>query len=235
MQANPTADRSPRAQPARNVVVAHPRKARSTWVLWLIVIVCALPFTLASALYFAPVWAEHIPGAGALVDRLVPDGKTNYGSLIDPQRPMPVLAARDLDGRALDLGSLRGRWIMVTVAAADCDEACVKRLYLMRQVRAAMGKEQPRVERLLLLTGPANIEPKVLAAYAGTTIARVDAAQAAAWLGTTVPGGAAPVLDAGRVFLVDPLGNLMLQWPADAQPARARKDLSRLLWASGIG
>ncbi|KAA3631763.1 MAG: hypothetical protein DWQ08_04420 [Proteobacteria bacterium] len=38
-----------------------------------------------------------------------------------------------------------------------------------------------------------------------------------------------------RVYLIDPIGNLVLSYAIDADPAKMRKDLSRLLRASQIG
>ncbi len=205
-------------------------RARQPWVLWLIVLVCALPFALASALYFAPVWVDAVPGARGLVERLLPDGKTNYGQLIEPQRPLHGFAAHDLDGQAVDLRALRGRWVMLAVAGDACDAACTARLYLMRQVRTSMGKDRDRIERVLILVGTAELDAATRAAYEGTTIVRAPANAVEAWIGR-----AQPEASGGALYLMDPLGNLMLRWPADAHPGKVRKDLSRLLWASRIG
>ena len=226
MQANPSADRLS----VRGAAPTAPaRKRGHPWALWLIVIICALPFTLAAALYFAPVWVGHVPGAERVVDALLPDGKTNYGELIEPQRPMHAFAAQDLDGRAVDLRALRGCWVMVTVASDACDAQCLAQLYLMRQVRTSMGKDRVRVERVLILTGAAQIDAATRADYDGTTIVRAQPADVQAWIGAPVPAML------GATYLIDPLGNLMLRWPVQAQPAKVRKDLSRLLWASSIG
>jgi hypothetical protein len=35
--------------------------------------------------------------------------------------------------------------------------------------------------------------------------------------------------------MIDPLGNLMMRFPKDADPNRIKKDLGRLLKASSIG
>ncbi|MEY3476732.1 MAG: hypothetical protein RLY65_1132, partial [Pseudomonadota bacterium] len=70
------------------------------------------------------------------------DSTTNYGSFIEPQR------------QALGLEAFRGKWVMFTVDAPQCDEFCAKRLYLMRQLRLTQGKDKDRIERVLLLSEP---------------------------------------------------------------------------------
>lgn len=227
MQANPSADRYASTAGATSAVRRLP--ARRPWALWLIIIICALPFTLAAALYFAPVWVGYVPGAERVVDSLLPDGKTNYGALIEPQRPLHAFPAQDLDGRAVDLRALRGRWVMVAIASDACDADCMAQLYLMRQVRTSMGKDRVRVERVLILTGAAQLDAATRADYAGTTIVRAQPGDVQAWIGVPAPAML------GATYLIDPLGNLMLRWPVQAQPVKVRKDLSRLLWASSIG
>lgn len=190
---------------------------RSRWPLWAVFVLCALP-TLAALLAY---W--HPPSRAWLTS-----GRTsNYGAVLDPQRPLPVdLRWVGLDGQRLDAERWRGKWLMLVRGPAECNDACVRRLYAMRQVRAALGKEQTRVERLWIVTSPGTVAPVLREAYAGTTMARTDASALARWL---------PDDDEAALYLVDPLGNLMMRWPADADPARVRKDLARLLWASRIG
>lgn len=235
MQANPPVDRQ---APAALTSAGMPAPARAgadgrrgIWKLWLIVVICALPFPLAAAIYFAPAWLDRVPAAAALVDWLTPDRRSNYGMLVEPQRPMPALATTAFDGRSVDLAALRGKWIMLGVSSDACDQACASRLYTMRQVRASTGKDQLRIQRVLLVTGDAAPAPQLLAAYEGTLVARVDAAQLAAWL----PAAEAGTALADHLYLIDPLGNLMLRWPRAADPAQVRKDIGRLLWASQIG
>ena len=59
---------------------------------------------------------------------------------------------------------------------------------------------------------------------------RADAAQLQSLMQPAAPAG----LD-GPIWIVDPLGNLMMRWPADADPNRMKRDLGKLLRASRVG
>ena len=159
-----------------------------------------------------------------------PEGRTNYGVLVEPQKSALDVHAKALDGTALPLSSLAGRWVMVSVDAGACDAACVGKLYAMRQVRLTTGKDRDRIERVMLITDDATPAAALRAEYEGTVMARIDAAGASRFF-------AAP--DAGRVadhvYMIDPLGNLMMRFPAGADPNRMKKDLARLLRASRTG
>lgn len=160
-----------------------------------IFLACAAPFVLGwAAWYFG--WA---PGATA-----------NYGELLTPQ---PVGGP---------LTGLRGKWVMVSFDAAACDAYCEKKLYYMRQIRKAQGKEQARVERLWVITGAGEPRAELLAEYEGMRLARA-------------PVEGFPGRRVDHIYLVDPLGNLMMRFPPDPDPSRMLKDLQRLLKWSKIG
>ena len=161
----------------------------------------AAPFALAwLAVQFD--WAPGIP--------------SNYGEFITPPRP--------LGGAALE--RLRGKWVLVTLDAAACDTYCEKKLFFMRQLRRAQGKDQERVERLWLLTDSGRPGAALGAAIAGTHVAP------AAALAARFPAAGA-VSD--HIYVVDPLGNLMMRYPREPDPSRMLKDLQRLLRVAGIG
>jgi len=147
---------------------------------------------------------------------LVPGTMGNYGTLLAP-KPVPLP----------DHPALKGKWVLVTFGGGACDALCERQLYFVRQVRRAQGREVNRVARLWLVTDGATPRAEVLAAIDGAVIApangRVD----------FPPGDGGAV--AAHVFLVDPLGNLMMRFPRDPDPARVIKDLQRLLRASGFG
>jgi hypothetical protein len=115
------------------------------------------------------------------------------------------------------------------VDAPACAEACAKKLFATRQARTMQGKERERVARLWLIAGdglpPAEVQP----AHPDLTIAKADPRllEALAAAGSQRPEEA--------IFLVDPLGNLILRYPADPDIKRLNKDLVRLLYASRIG
>lgn len=160
-----------------------------------------------------------------------PDGRRNFGDLIDPQRPLPAISGRTLDGQAVQLPSLRGQWLLMTVSGGACDARCEKNLYFQRQMREALGKEMGRVDRVWLITDDAAVAPGLLPALKGATVLRVPAAALAQWLQA----------EQGRelqnhLYVVDPIGNWMMRFPANldvASAAKAKRDLDRLLRAAG--
>lgn len=158
-------------------------------------------------------------------------GTTAYGRLVEPQRPIPPgLTVADMQGHTQALASLKGKWLMISVDAAACGKPCVEKLYYMRQVRALQGNERARVENVWLLTDDAPVSPSLREAYADTEMWRADPAALQAWL---------PSSDGTRItdhiYLVDPLGNLMMAFPKDPEPTKIKSDLSRLLRWSGTG
>lgn len=192
---------------------SHWRRYRT---LYLLLAVCVAPVIASYTAYYL----------------LPPSGRTNYGALIEPQRPLPALTLRRLDGAAVEASSLRGSWLMVQVADGACDAACEKRLWQMRQVRLTTGKDADRVQRVWLIVDDAPLATSVIREYDGTLFLRARASEVAAFL----PLPAEPEAGlADHIWLIDPLGNLMLRWPKDADPSRMKKDLIKLLKASGIG
>ena len=168
-----------------------------------------------------------------------PEGRTNFGVLVEPQRPLPELVAQDLDGKPVPMASLRGQWLVMSVAHAGCDARCESTLFLQRQLRAGLGKDKERVDWVWLIDDDAPVPAAMLPRLEGSTTVRIPAQSAAQWLGD---GTAAPLY--GVVYLVDPLGNYMMRFPApdletdstqDAKLLHAKKvkrDVERLLRAS---
>jgi hypothetical protein len=130
------------------------------------------------------------------------------------------------DGAAFSLRELRGRWILVAQARGDCDERCLDKLIVMRQVRLALGRDAERVERVLLVDGDRLPDAVKLAAFPGMHVA-IGAP------GSGVDARAAADLD--HVYLVDPNGNVMMRWRSTDDPKGMLLDLQRLLRASQIG
>jgi hypothetical protein len=135
----------------------------------------------------------------------------NYGELIPPH----TLSAPPFQ-------ELRGKWVLVTFDSAACDAYCEKKLYYVRQVRKAQAKEQARLERLWVITDAGMPRAELLAAIEGTRVST-----------TKLEGFPGDPVD--HIYLVDPLGNLMLRFPRDPDPSRMSKDLQRLLRYSRVG
>jgi hypothetical protein len=176
-----------------------------------IALVCVAPFVAALIAYF--YW--H------------PQGGMNYGDLI-PVHPLIDPPLRHLDQRSFKLSSLRGKWVLLQLDRADCAAACRAKLYNMRQVRLAQGRDMDRVERVWLILNEAPLETQLMREYDGTRMLRAG--------GSPILAEFAPAREVrDHIYLIDPLGNLMMRFPKDADPRRMNKDLGRLLRASRVG
>jgi hypothetical protein len=192
---------------------------RGRWKLLLVLLVCAAPLIASYLTYYV----------------IKPQGRTNYGDLIDPRAfPIPALGSTTLDGRPEGLDKYHGKWIMLKVGGGRCGQECNEQLFEMRQLRLMQGKDMDRIERVWLITDDAPLDTVVIRAYDGMHMLRADGATVTRWL---------PV-DAGttaeqHLYLIDPLGNLMMRFPKDADRPHARKkmykDIAKLLKASAIG
>lgn len=179
-------------------------------------------FLLLLAVFVVPVVAAYLAYFGWR-----PAGHTNYGDLITVT-PLQQTAGTTHDGTPFDLKALQGKWVMVHVGPTSCDAACVNQLYLMRQIRITQGKEQSRIERLWVLTDSGSVAPSLLQEYPGMHVWR----SAQAGFAEQFPAGDGR---ASHLYMVDPLGNLMLRFPARPDAKRMMKDLKLLLKASQIG
>jgi hypothetical protein len=185
------------------------------WKLFAIIAVCVAPLIASYLTYYV----------------IKPQGRTNYGTLIDPRaHPVPALGASTLDGIPAGLDAFKGKWLMLQVADSECDASCQKKLYDMRQLRLAQGKDMDRVERLWLITDEKPLETLLIREYDGTHMLRVKSEALKSWL--PAESGTTP---ADHIYMIDPLGNLMMRFPKDADPNKIKKDLARLLKASRIG
>lgn len=216
--AGPDPDRTP-ASPLGMTVHALPaldvddrRRTRSgRWKMLAVLAVCAAPVIASYVAYF---WVR-------------PQARTNYGELITPPQPMPAaLPITDLDGRRVEPASLQRQWLLVTVADAACDEACGRRLVLMRQLRETLGRDRDRVDKVWLVADAGRPTDALLGAT-GATALQVPREALDGWL-KPAPGQR---LD-DHLYLVDPMGQWMMRMPVDPDPAKVKRDVERLLRAS---
>lgn len=187
---------------------------RSRNQLFLLIAVFFAPLAVAFALYYG-AWR--------------PMGATNHGELISPPRPLPTAALVAADGAALDEDFLLGRWSLVYIGEGACDARCREALTLMRQTRLALGDDMPRVQRVLLATGNCCDASYLAAEHTGLVVGRTDSQAGSAML------EAFPDAASGRIYIVDPLGNLMMSYAPAAPPKGLLEDLKKLLKLSRIG
>jgi cytochrome oxidase Cu insertion factor (SCO1/SenC/PrrC family) len=183
-----------------------------------------LVLLLVAAMFFLPV-------IGAIVlfqSGWRPQSQVNHGELVIPARPVSDVALTAPDGQVRRFSQLQKKWTMLYFGPADCDSGCRRQLYLMRQVHIAQGPGTDRVQRVFVVTGPGSLD--VLLKDYPTMQFLTGPADAIRQLAVQfqLPAGS-PLDRLGRVYLVDPAGNFMMSYPADAEGEGMRRDLVRLL------
>ena len=184
------------------------------WKMIVVLLVCASPVAASYLAYYV----------------IKPEGRRNFGELIDPQRPLPAIATKSLDGKTGQLAALRNQWLLLSVSGGACDAQCDTNLYFQRQLRESLGREKERLDRVWLIDDETPVRTALLPALAAATVLRVAPADVGQWI-EAAPGKRLQ----DHLYLVDPLGNLMMRFPAnlDAESAaKAKRDLDRLLRAS---
>jgi len=185
-------------------------RRRGRRIAFAILALCAAPTVAAWLAYF--VWQ--------------PQSRLNYGELIEA-RAISDPELRRLDGSPFRLSQLRGRWVLLQIDSGACAEGCGRKLLYMRQARLAQGRDAERIERMWLLADGSPPDAALLRDHEGLHIARAPGPLLAEF-----PAARSPYY---HIYLLDPLGNLILRFPSDPDAQRMVKDLARLLRASRVG
>jgi hypothetical protein len=194
-------------------VVDEAARRRNRQVLLLIAALFFLPVALAFLLYYGGLW--------------MPAARVNHGELILPVRPVPKLSLPAVAGT---WSGFAGKWSLVYVGAGGCDETCRKALTVIRQTRLALNNDMTRVQRVFLATGRCCQLSYLAQEHPGLIV--LDATDpAAAPLLLAFPNKNAQT----GVFVVDPLGNLMMRYDSREDPRGLLQDLQKLLRLSHIG
>lgn len=153
----------------------------------------------------------------------------NYGELITPVRPTGEIMLTQLDGSPLAIKTLRGKWLLVYAGGGACDARCEHSLYAMRQVRLLQNREQDRVRRVWVVTDAVAPRAELLQGRFEGTLAVRDPQRALL--------DKLPVKSelGNHIYVIDPLGNIMMRYDPDPDLRRMAKDLERLLRASWVG
>lgn len=164
-----------------------------------------------------------------------PGGGTNQGDLIDPARPLPEVSLRRLDGAPTGPRWLTGKWTVLYVGDGACNARCRKVLFLTRQTRIALNKDEDRIQRVFLVTGHCCDRTYLAAEHPDLLVARLEGPQGADLLARFPVYDRVPVAEAGLIYVIDPLGNLMMSYGTAAPDKALLNDLKKLLRLSHIG
>jgi cytochrome oxidase Cu insertion factor (SCO1/SenC/PrrC family) len=166
-----------------------------------------------------------------------PSGTINHGELVEPARAIKDVGLTRLDGKQMRFADLQKKWTLVYFGSAECLSPCKDNLYKMRQVRLSLGADGTRVQRLFVVTDPNALDllKYELKEYPNMAVVTGPAKNVEALAGNfNLPVGT-PLDNLDRIYVVDPLGLLMMSYPADAAASGMRKDLKRLLKVSQVG
>ena len=185
------------------------KKNRRTLIL-LFVVLCA-PIIVSYTLYFSGVR---------------PGSTVNYGELLQV-KPLTGTALNQADQTIFRMRQLRGKWVLAIVDSGKCDDQCQKKLYYMRQVRLTQHKEKDRLERLWLIDDGEVPAPEILKDFEGMVVINAKDSD----LLSEIP---APASKHDHIYLIDPIGNLMMRFPKNPDAAQMAKDIKRLLKVSQL-
>jgi hypothetical protein len=189
-------------------------RSRNLRTLGMLAGLFVLPLLLSFWIYYATDWR--------------PVTHVNHGELITPARPLPRADLPVVSGSARAL--FRRDWFVVYIGRGSCDDSCRNSLYVMRQTRLALNNDVSRVERVFLVTGDCCDRGFLAKEHVGLMV--LDASGSAAIpLLSTFPQAERE----HSLFIVDPLGNLMMRFDTRQNPKGLLQDLQKLLRLSHIG
>ncbi len=179
-----------------------------------------------AVLFMAPLALSFILYYGFGSIPFSPSGRLNHGELLQPVRPLTHVDLTLVDGSHPGGEFLRHRWTLLFVGEGNCDARCVQALHDTRQIRLLLNRDMGRVQRLFLATGPCCDLAMLKREHPDLAVARAAPHDA---LLAQLPG------KAGDLYIIDPLGNLVMRYGPAASPKGLLEDLKHLLKLSQIG
>lgn len=176
----------------------------------------------------ATLWYKFLP------ESLLPTASTNNGDLLDPIFTLDKFSHQTVKGEPFTNSEIEKVWTLVHFVEGECDEQCSQSLYSTRQLRIAMGKDIDRIKRVAVLTqvGASESNQKMWASHPDLKVLIATENGVGEQIKSHLKN-----VDFSRdsKFLVDPLGNVMMHFPASLPPKLIKKDIGKLLKLSHIG
>jgi hypothetical protein len=156
-----------------------------------------------------------------------PASTRNLGLLVEPPVPVSWNAVQVDGDDGFSTDDFAGHWLVLYAVPRPCDESCIAAVVGLRQVHKASGRHQSRIRLALLhrLEEPGPLRE----VYAGFYLLENPAGELWDTLETISRQGNTSAVGPGSSYLVDPLGNIMMFYPAGTDPNDLRMDLKRLL------
>lgn len=203
-------------------------RARNLRMLALMAGLFLLPLVLAFYMYYATDWR--------------PTKRINHGTLISPARPLPsvrlprvslseaVPEPTSTSGAGDSPNEFQSKWSFVYIGAGNCDEPCRQALYVMRQTRLSLNNDMSRINRVFLATGNCCAREFLEHEHPGLLVLDAEGPPGVRLL-REFPADGRPY----SLFVVDPLGNLMMSYDSRQNPKGLLEDMKKLLRLSHIG
>ncbi len=161
---------------------------------------------------------------------------SSNGELIEPAVHLDVfgLSEQGID-ELFDNASLRGVWTLLYFSHGPCEASCQQNLYHMRQIRLSLNQNMDRLQRVIAAASNRQIPEELLRQHVGLRVVS-GVPEALAMLENQVRKAESllpPKVDS--IYMIDPLGNLMMRFAADLNPKSILKDIKHLLKVSRIG
>lgn len=180
-----------------------------------------IPFLLIASVFVLPLLLASWMYYGG---SLVPEGRTNHGELFEP-----IVNVRERLPNSDAAALSEDQWLLVYVHESECAQDCREALFRLRQSRLMLGPDMDRVQRVFLHGEEAPDRVFLEEQHAG--LAALHDPGLARLLASKRPEQLTP----GGLFLIDPLGNLVMYFSPDIAPGDMVEDIEHLLEVSQIG
>ncbi|MFM9834806.1 MAG: hypothetical protein ACKVOA_01745 [Methylophilaceae bacterium] len=191
----------------------NPKLGGGRKTLLLLAVIFVLPFTIAATLHLLNVR---------------PGGKS-YGALITPPVSLTIPALQNVQGKPINW---QKKWNIIMVERTNCDVTCQATTHLLGNVRLSLDKDTKRVQQVLLLLGTVNADA-IADLQKNNPDLLIIAGDGDAY--NQFANKLETLAKPQNIYLVDPLGNLMMQYPRNFEPKGLRGDFVRLLKNSWAG
>jgi len=203
-------------QTVTNSTVKNATSKKSPFALWMLMLTFAVPIVAAYTYFF-------------FGDR---DSTSNHGDFIVPVIDIEALRLQDKENNTIPREGLTHKWRMIYIVGKNCNDSCNKGLYHMRQLNIALGKNQGRFQHMMIHTDAMDNDfEQLVKTEHQAALHSYASMEALIKIFPSIETGIPP----DSIYIMDPIGNIMMRFNSEISPKFILKDLNRLLKISQIG